>query len=51
MKQYWVLVKWKDEPGAGFSKQYVTADNPFAAIAFARAMYGNLLISQSANLV
>ena len=48
MKQYWVMVRWSDEPGAGFSKQYITADNPHAAIAFARAMYGNLLISQSA---
>lgn len=51
MNQYWVLVKYKDEPGAGFGKMFVTADNPFQAIQMARAMYGRLLISESANAV
>jgi hypothetical protein len=48
MNSYKVMVKWKDEPGAGFSWVYITADNPFAAISQARAMYGRLLISESA---
>jgi len=48
MKQYWVLVKFKDEPGAGFGKMYITANDPFQAISMARAMYGRLLISESA---
>ena len=50
MKQYWVMVKYKDEPGAGFGRVYITADNPFQAIQMARSMYGCLLISESANL-
>lgn len=49
-RQYWVLVKYKDEPGAGFGKQYVTATNPYEAIQMAKALYGRLLLSESANL-
>ena len=49
MNQYWVLVKYKDEPGAGFGRVVVNADNPHQAIAMARAQYGRLLISESAN--
>ena len=49
MNSYWVMVKYKDEPGAGFSRAYINADNPFQAIAMARSMYGRLLISESAN--
>lgn len=49
MNSYWVMVKHKDEPGAGFSRVYINADNPHAAIAMARSMYGRLLISESAN--
>ena len=26
-RSWWVLVRYKDEPGAGFGKQYVTATN------------------------
>lgn len=48
MNTYKVLVKWKDEPGAGFSYVCINADNPFAAIQMARAMYGRLLISEYA---
>jgi hypothetical protein len=48
MNTYKVMVKWKDEPGAGFSYVHVNADNPFAAIQMARSMYGRLLISESA---
>lgn len=50
MNQYWVMVKYKDEPGAGFGRVFLNADNPFQAISMARAMYGRLLISESANL-
>lgn len=50
MNQYWVLVKYKDEPGAGYGRVYLNADNPFQAISMARSMYGRLLISESANL-
>ena len=49
MNSYWVMVKWKDEPGAGFSRAYINADNPFQAIQMARSMYGRLLMSESAN--
>jgi len=49
MNRYWILVKWKDEPGAGFGKVYINADNPFQAIEMARAMYGRLLISEYAS--
>lgn len=48
MNTYWVLVKYKDEPGAGYGRMYVTAENPFQAIQMAKAMYGTLLISESA---
>jgi len=48
MNTYWVMVKYKDEPGAGFSRAHINADNPFAAISMARAMYGRLLMSESA---
>lgn len=49
MNSYWVIVKWKDEPGAGMSRAYLNADNPYAAIQMAKAMYGRLLFSESAN--
>ena len=49
-RQYWVLVKYKDEPGAGFGKQYINASNPYEATQMAKALYGRLLISESANL-
>jgi hypothetical protein len=49
MNSYWVMVKYKDEPGAGFSRAYINADNPFQAISMARSMYGRLMISESAN--
>ena len=51
MNQYWVMVKYKDEPGAGFGRTYINADNPFQAIQMAKSMYGRLLISESANPV
>jgi hypothetical protein len=47
-RQWWVLVRYKDEPGAGFGKQYVTETNADGAIQMATAIYGKLLISKSA---
>ena len=47
-RQWWVLVRYKDEPGAGFGKQYVTATNAYEAIQMAKALYGKLLISEGA---
>ena len=51
MNTYWVMVKYKDEPGAGFGRVTIQADNPFQAIQMAKAQYGRLLISESANAV
>jgi hypothetical protein len=48
MNTYWVLVKYKDEPGAGFGRMYINAENPYQAIQMAKGMYGRLLISESA---
>jgi hypothetical protein len=48
MNSYWVLVKYKDVPGAGFGRVVLNADNPYQAIQMAKAMYGRLLISESA---
>jgi hypothetical protein len=43
------MVKYKDEPGSGYGRVTIQADNPFQAIAMARSMYGRLLMSESAN--
>ena len=50
MQQFWVLVKTKDEPGAGFYRAYVTASNVYEATQMAKALYGRLLISEAANV-
>jgi hypothetical protein len=47
MNMYYVLVKTKDEPGAGFTRVPVVSDNPLNAIQLAKALYGRLLISES----
>ena len=47
MNTYYVLVKYKDEPGAGFGRVPVNATNPYQAIQLAKAMYGRLLMSES----
>jgi len=44
------LVRYKDEPGARFGKQYVTATNAYEAMQMAKALYGKLLISEGASL-
>ncbi|MEY5006789.1 MAG: hypothetical protein RL764_105 [Pseudomonadota bacterium] len=46
-RQWWVLVHYRYEPGAGFGKQYVAATNAYEAIQMAKALYGKLLISHS----
>ncbi len=51
MNTYWVMVKYKDEPGAGVGRVTIQADNPYQAIQMAKGMYGRLLISESANPV
>jgi hypothetical protein len=51
IRQYWVWVRYKDEPGAGFGKQYVTATNSYEAIQMAKALYGKLLMYEVANPV
>jgi len=51
MNQFWVLVKYKDEPGAGYGRVIIHADNPYQAIQMAKAQYGRLLMSESANYV
>lgn len=47
---FWVMVKYKDEPGAGYCKQYINATTNYEAIQMAKALYGRLLMSESANL-
>ncbi len=45
MRQWMVFVRYKDEPGAGVARQYITATSPIEALAMAKAMYGNLLVA------
>lgn len=48
-RQFWVLVRFKDEQGSGFSKQLITAANAYEATQMAKALYGKLLISDCAS--
>lgn len=48
MNRYWVNVKHKDEPGAGWGRVIINADNAYQAIQLAKAQYGRLLMSESA---
>ncbi len=48
-RQWWVLVRYKDEAGAGFGMQYVTATNAYEAVQMAKALYGKLLILRVQN--
>lgn len=50
-KRWRVLMRYKDEPGSCFGKQYVTATNAYEAIQMAKALYGNLLVSEGVALV
>lgn len=51
MEQFTVTVKTSNEPGAGFYTATINADTSYNAIQQARAMYGSLLISESARPV
>ena len=46
--QWYVLVRTKDEPGAGVYQAYINSDNSYNAIQQAKAMYGRLLLSEAA---
>lgn len=48
MRQFFVMVRTKDEPGAGVFKAYVNAENSYQAIQMAKSMYGRLLLSEAA---
>lgn len=50
-RQWWVLVRYKDEPGSGFGRQYVTATNAYEAIQMAKALYGRLLIPKYVSVL
>ncbi|QJQ32279.1 hypothetical protein GV829_07290 [Sphingomonas lacunae] len=43
-RQWVVMVRYKDEPGAGIAKQIITASSEIEALAMARGIYGNLLV-------
>ena len=45
------MLRQKDELGARFGKQYVTAPNAYEAIQMAKALHGKPLISEGAKLV
>ena len=51
MIQFYVLVKYKNEPGAGYGRAYINADNNVQAYEMAKSMYGPLLISEYASPV
>jgi len=46
--KFLVIVRTKDEPGAGLMRAIVESDNSYNAIQMAKAMYGRLLLSESA---
>lgn len=46
--RFLVMVRTKDEPGAGLMRVMIEADNSYNAIQIARAQYGRLLLSESA---
>jgi hypothetical protein len=51
MEKFVVLVRYNNEPGAATYRAHITAENSYQAIEQARAMYGNLLLSESAMAV
>jgi len=50
MTRFWVLIRNCDEPGAFVTRAFVYANDPHTAIAMARSMYGNLLVSAIASI-
>lgn len=51
MKTFWALVKTSTQPGAGFTKVTIQADNTYMATQLLKGMYGPLMLSESANAV
>lgn len=51
MKTFWALVKTSTQPGAGFNRVTIQADNTYMATQLLKGMYGPLLLSESANAV
>jgi hypothetical protein len=49
MKTFWVIVKLSRATGSATTKASIQAENSHAAFALFKAMYGDLLVSQSAN--
>lgn len=47
-KQFFVMVRTSTEPGSMTYKAYVNSDNIYNATQQAKAMYGPLLLSESA---
>jgi hypothetical protein len=43
-RQWMVMVRYKDEPGAGVAQQFITANSAIEALAMGKAIYGNLLV-------
>ena len=48
LKQYWMLCRLKDEPGAGATRVYIMARDLYSATQLLKAQYGKLLISDYA---
>jgi hypothetical protein len=46
--KFMVLVRLKDEPGAGLMRVIIEADNGYNALQMAKAQYGRLLLSETA---
>jgi hypothetical protein len=48
LKQFFMICRLKDEPGAGTTRVYIMARDPHAATQMLKAQYGKLLISDYA---
>jgi hypothetical protein len=48
LKQFFMLCRLKDEPGAAYVRVYIMARDVYSATQLLKAQYGRLLISQYA---
>lgn len=48
LKQFYMICRLKDEPGAGVSRVYIMARDVYAATQMLKAQYGKLLVSDYA---
>jgi hypothetical protein len=48
LKQFFMLCRLKDEPGAAYVRVYIVARDVYSATQLLKAQYGRLLISQYA---